>query len=93
VIGAVAMAGCNVNKEVRAPSSERLDKIAKEYLHTSYPNWEIDNPPLAGEKWEIVDRGNSWEWRYELPPGMIGGGPVVIIDKRNLKVIELYFTQ
>jgi hypothetical protein len=41
----------------------------------------------------LKDQGDHWEFLYELPADMLGGSPVVVIDKASKKIIRIYRTQ
>jgi hypothetical protein len=41
----------------------------------------------------VRDAGNQWEVDYKLPDGVIGGTPVVVIDKKTLAPVRIYKTQ
>ena len=41
----------------------------------------------------LKDKGDHWEFSYELPEGMIGGSPVGIMEKTTGKVLKIYRTQ
>ncbi|MBR0752712.1 hypothetical protein JQ604_11000 [Bradyrhizobium jicamae] len=51
------------------------------------PVAEFAWPPSVGSTHE------TWTVEYPLPEGWLGGGPVVIIDKRKLTVLHAYSTQ
>lgn len=63
-------------------------RIAEQYVATHYPDFDtVKNPPT------LKDNGSAWEVFYELPPTMLGGTPVVVIDKGTMKVTRAYHTQ
>jgi hypothetical protein len=63
-------------------------RIAERYIAVKYPQFDsVRFPPVVHE------RGTSWEVSYELSPDMLGGTPVITIDKVTLKVIGAYHTQ
>lgn len=44
-------------------------------------------------KRKISENGHLWELTYELPETMIGGVPIVTIDKRTCEVVRVIHTQ
>lgn len=63
-------------------------RIAERYITMNYPDFDsIRSPPI------VRDKGTNWEVEYQLPITMIGGTPVIIIEKANLKVLKAYHTQ
>ncbi|MDI7166528.1 NTF2 fold immunity protein [Leptospira santarosai] len=67
----------------------KIINIANEHLKKKAPEAfaESEYFPL------LVDEGKVWRVEYRLPKGMIGGGPVVIIDKENLRIINVFMEQ
>jgi hypothetical protein len=56
----------------------------------------LQSDPLfdpAGLKQVISERDDFWELTYELPEGMLGGAPIIIIDKRTCVIIRARHTQ
>jgi hypothetical protein len=41
----------------------------------------------------LEDKGDYWQFYYDLPDYMQGGTPVIHIDKRSFKIIRSYMTQ
>ncbi len=41
----------------------------------------------------LKNQGDYWKFYYDLPLTMIGGTPVVLIEKQTFKVIRSYMTQ
>ena len=63
-------------------------RVAERYVAIHYPDFDsVRSPPI------IRDKGNMWEVEYLLPETMIGGTPVILIDKSSLKVMRAYHTQ
>jgi hypothetical protein len=56
---------------------------------------EFSGAPPAEFTWppQAVSLVETWTVEYLLPEGRVGGTPVVIIDKRTLKVLKAYHTQ
>lgn len=69
-------------------TKNRVFEIGDEYVSTHYPDFKKKN-----KKPVIKDKTGYWEFTYELPEYMIGGAPVVHIDKNSLRVIKSYRTQ
>jgi hypothetical protein len=63
-------------------------RIAERYIATHYPDFDsVRFPPV------VRDKGATWEVEYQLPVTMIGGTPIVVIDKTSLKVLKAYHSQ
>jgi len=70
------------------PTECTVARVAERHITTRFPDFDsIKNPPI------VHDKGDSWEVQYELPNGVLGGTPVVIIDKATLKVLRSFHTQ
>jgi len=69
-------------------SEQEAIAAGEAYVKSKYPDFKKDN-----RKHMVRDKGITWELYYQLPPGMIGGGPVIIMDKDSLKVLDSYRTQ
>jgi hypothetical protein len=63
-------------------------KIALEYIAKRYPLFDP-----AGLKQVISEQDNLWELTYELPEGMLGGAPIITIDKRTCTIVRARHTQ
>jgi NTF2 fold immunity protein len=71
-----------------APMERAAARVAERYVTTHYPGFDtIKNPPI------VHDNGDVWEVEYELPSRVIGGTPVVVIEKATLKVLRSFQTQ
>lgn len=62
--------------------------VARQYIEKRYPAFDP-----TGLKPVISDDGDLWKLTYELPPNMLGGVPIVTIDKRTCTVIRAEHTQ
>ena len=51
-------------------------RAAEQAVIAKFPDFKAE-----GKKPVLRDMGDHWEFTYELPPTMLGGAPVVIIDK------------
>lgn len=69
--------------------NEKLITIAKS---------EVTPKEIGNRQPQVYDRGNYWEVAFVLPQPqdgtfIIGGGINVWIEKKTLKVIQIYYTQ
>lgn len=69
-------------------AEKKAVRIAEEFVAVRYTDFDKRN-----KKPVLTDSGANWEFTYELPENMAGGAPVVIIDKRTMKVIRSFRTQ
>jgi hypothetical protein len=68
--------------------SESISRVAERHIAIRYPDFDsVKNSPI------IYDKGDAWEVEYELSKGVIGGTPVVVIEKGTLKVLRSFHTQ
>jgi hypothetical protein len=72
-----------------------MDTIEKSLMSTAeqavlakWPDFKAE-----GKNPVLKDMGEHWEFTYQLPPTMLGGAPVVIIDKKTKSIREIYRTQ
>ena len=63
-------------------------RIGREYIAAHYSFFD-----RQGSQPVIDDLGGSWQVTYELPRNPAGGAPVVIINKRTLRVMGSYQAQ
>jgi hypothetical protein len=62
--------------------------LASLHLAVAYPFYDPPSTP------PLVSVGlRSWTVTHRLPEEMIGGAPVVVIDKRTCAVVHSYMTQ
>lgn len=71
-----------------AAGNPGVARAAQDCVATRFPDFDI-----AGSRPIVQDRGDSWEVEYEMPAGVIGGTPVVVIEKNTLKVLRCFHTQ
>ena len=65
-----------------------VTRVAERYIAVHYPDFDsIKNPPI------VRDDGTIWTVHYQLPAEMIGGTPVIEIEKGSFKVLRAYRTQ
>jgi len=66
----------------------KVVQIARDYVATRWPNFDLaGSPPI------IKSRGELWQVWYQLPEGSLGGTPVLLIDKKSLKVLRAHHEQ
>ena len=70
------------------PAEIKAMQIAEDYVAANFKGFV--GPHMTPR---LKDEGDYWMFYYDLPRTMIGGGPVVHIDKRSFKVIRSYMTQ
>jgi hypothetical protein len=63
-------------------------KVALEYIAMRYPSFDA-----SGLKRVISERDGFWEITYELPEDMLGGVPVITIDRRTCSIVRATHTQ
>ena len=71
-------------------SQPRCDaaRIAEEYIAKKYPFFDPNQMKLV-----ISESENHWEVTYQLPENMLGGAPVIAIDKRTCAVVRAHLEQ
>ena len=74
--------------ESMSPIECEVARVAERYIAIHYPDFDsTKNHPI------VNDDGDRWKVAYKLPKGMIGGTPIIIIEKSTLKVLDAYRTQ
>lgn len=70
--------------ERRPTTAEELAavQIANRYVASRYPQSSALSRPAA-----ITERRGQWEVTYPLPPHLMGGGPVITIDKGSRAIV------
>jgi hypothetical protein len=63
-------------------------KVAEDYIVRRFPSFDP-----TGKRLVMSDMGDSWEVTYRLPEYMLGGAPVVSIDKQTCAVVRVTRTQ
>ena len=86
-IAAVAVFEMVVNQVMSQPKCDP-SRVAQEYIADRFPSFDP-----AGLKLVISETRNLWEVTYELPKGMLGGAPIITIDKRTCTVVRAEHTQ
>jgi hypothetical protein len=65
-----------------------VTQIAEKEVAAKFPDFDMArNPPM------VQDKGNQWRVDYRLPDGVLGGTPVVLIDKKTMKVVRVFHSQ
>ena len=86
-IAFVAALQLMVDEAMSQPKCDML-RVAQEYIAKRFPSFDA-----TGLKLRISEEGNLWELTYELPEGMLGGVPIITIDKRTCAVVRAQHTQ
>lgn len=77
-----------VAEALMTPTECTVARVAERYITIHYPDFDsIKNPPV------IRDKGEVWIVEYQLPEEMIGGTPVIEIEKSSLSVLKAHRTQ
>jgi hypothetical protein len=84
---AAAVVALTGTKTMSQPKCNIL-KIAHAYILQNYPTFDS-----AGLKPVISQTGKSWQVTYDLPTGMLGGAPIITIDKGSCKVVRAAHSQ
>jgi hypothetical protein len=66
-----------------------LLQIAQKYLSQHRPEWN----EVSDLQPRIIEHDDYWKVTWDLPPNMMGGTPVLHIDKSTREVIEAYHEQ
>lgn len=66
----------------------KIAMIGDRAVATHYPGYDRKKYPIS-----ITQDRNVWIFQYQLPENMIGGTPVVKIDKKTLDVVKVYESQ
>jgi hypothetical protein len=69
-------------------SKSCAQKKAEEFISVKYPDFDKKNKMAV-----INDVGENWEFTYELPDNLLGGSPVVVINKQSCEIVKFYRTQ
>jgi hypothetical protein len=86
-IAIVVVLQLKVSQIMSQPKCDLL-RVAQEYIARQYPNFDP-----TGHKPVISESGNLWELTYELPKGMLGGAPIITIDKQTCTIVRAEHTQ
>jgi hypothetical protein len=70
------------------PTEGAVARVAERHVAIRFPEFDtVKNPPA------VYDKGDSWEVEYVLPSGMLGGTPVVVVQKATPNVLRSIHTQ
>ena len=76
-----------VNQAMSQPKCD-IVKLAEEYIAKQYPSFDP-----TGMKLVVSETLALWEVTYELPRDMLGGAPIISIDKRTCTIVRAQITQ
>src|SRR5205823_8048683 len=76
-----------VNQAMSQPTCD-IVKLAEEYIAKQYPSFDP-----TGMKPVVSETMALWEVTYELPQDMLGGAPIISIDKRTCTIVRAQITQ
>jgi hypothetical protein len=62
--------------------------MAQQYISKRYPEFDSQ-----GLKLVLSEAGQLWEVTYELPKGMLGGVPIITIDKQTCTIVRAEHSQ
>lgn len=65
-----------------------LLKIAEQYIAKRFLWFDA-----TGKKLMISEKGHLWQLTYQLPIDMLGGAPIITIDKRTCEVVRAVHEQ
>jgi NTF2 fold immunity protein len=75
-------------EDLISPTEHAAVLVAQDYVAIHFPKFgTLRNPPI------VYDKGGAWQVEYELPSGVMGRTPVVVIEKATLKVLRSFHTQ
>jgi len=63
-------------------------ELGADYINKNYPDYDTTDKTLV-----VSSKDDVWVVTYELPIYMLGGSPVVEIDKKTEQVVRTYRTQ
>ena len=86
--GVANLTSTSLRADEMTDAEEHAQSLAEKFVTERYPDFDKCN-----KKPFLTDLDDRWEFTYELPEDMIGGAPVVIIDKQSMKIIHTYRTQ
>jgi hypothetical protein len=74
------------SKEMKVIDSQpKAMEVGKAFGKQKFPDFSVERKTPV-----VHDKGENWEFTYELPADMLGGSPVVIIRKSDLSVKEFF---
>ena len=88
----VLLCGCKPAPKPWTPKPGTVEfkvvQIAEQAVAKAYPKYDRRQFPIR-----LYQKGEIWVFNYDLPDNMMGGTPTVEIDKKTLKVVDVYHTQ
>jgi len=63
-------------------------KVAQDTIARRYPSFDP-----TGMKLIVTETAKFWKITYELPKDMLGGVPIITIDKRTCRVVSVQHSQ
>ena len=88
-LAAACTLACTQQENRRMTDTEqRAAQAGADFIARQYPDFDKTRKTLA-----VRDLGSQWEVTYTLPDDMLGGAPVVLLDKATLAVARSYRTQ
>jgi len=88
IFGITVMACGSLRQEQMTAKQKEAIIIGERFIAEHHADFDKNRKKLV-----LYDEGDHWEVTYELPENMVGGAPVVVIDKQTMKVITSYRTQ
>ena len=82
--------GCSTEDNLRMndDTEQQVAQAGADFIARQYPDFD-----KTGKTLTVRDKDGQWLVTYKLPPGMLGGAPVVLLDKATLAVARSYRTQ
>jgi hypothetical protein len=97
ILGCIAtsalLSSCAVPQKLSTmePDRNKALVVARNYLRENRPDWYEETQAL--ERFDVIDKGDTWEVRAPVSHDLLGGGPVVEVDKASLHVVRVYHEQ
>lgn len=90
VVFFMAFLALNLIKADTVMSQQNCDprKSADAYIAKHFPSFDT-----SGSSPRVLEQDVVWKVTYDLPDGVLGGAPVVAIDKRTCRVVRAWHTQ
>jgi hypothetical protein len=92
LVALCCLIGCEPAPKVWAPKpgtvEYKIAQIGDRIVAAHYPKYNRKRFPVR-----ITEKGDRWIFDYKLDDNMLGGTPTVEMDKRTLKVVDIYQTQ
>jgi hypothetical protein len=86
------LVGCEPAPKAWAPKpgtiEYKITQIGDGVVAARYPKYDRKRFPMR-----VTEESDRWIFSYKLDDNMMGGTPTVEIDKRTLKVVDVYHAQ